>query len=153
MVMGLTVSQPLLLVVSMTQEGFLAFCTDKVLDMPMFAQGSHDSLFNGSMAGSTDRDTHLVVTPETVKLRLDFSGFRVEFYSTRMAVEMVGMVRFPLKLERKSFINNTMALEADVLSNGSSLLSCIAFMAQGSTGIFDETHVCQRHLTAFTSKT
>lgn len=51
----------LLLVMTMAQEGLLAFGTDKVLHVPVFPQGGNDALLNGSPAGTTDGDAHLVV--------------------------------------------------------------------------------------------
>lgn len=102
------------------------------------------------MTSSTDGYSHLVMTTKAVQLTLDFPGFGVQFNSTRVTVEMIGMIRFSLKLERSSFINDCMTLEADVLSNCSCFFSGITFMAKSSACIFDESHVSQRHLTTFT---
>ena len=43
-------------------------CTDG--SVPVLAQRRDDSLLNGSSTGATDRDAHLVVTPEAEELVL-----------------------------------------------------------------------------------
>ena len=48
MVVVLTICQPILLIMSVTQEGFLTAGTGKVLHVPVFAHGCHHSLLNGS---------------------------------------------------------------------------------------------------------
>lgn len=96
MVMCFTISQSLLLVMPLSQERFFTLCTHKVFHMPMFAHRLDDSLLNGSMTGTTDRDPHLVMTGKTIQLFLHFASFGCQFNATGIAVEVVGMVRFAL---------------------------------------------------------
>jgi hypothetical protein len=95
-VMGLTISQTLLLVVSVSQKWFFTFGADEVLDVPVLAQCCHYTFLNGSMTGTANRNSHFVVTSKTVQLFFDGSGVRIQFYATVLAIEMVGMVWFAL---------------------------------------------------------
>ena len=92
MVMMLTVRQSFTLIMAMTQEWFLTDGTDKVLrkgsfedihenvknyrNMPILPQGSDDPLLDGPMTGTADRNTHRVVTSQTIQLAAHFAGIR-----------------------------------------------------------------------------
>jgi len=67
-VVGFTVSKPLPLIVPISQEGFLTFCTDKMLHMPMLPKCCNDSFLDWPPTGSTDRNTHLVMAAQAVQL-------------------------------------------------------------------------------------
>jgi hypothetical protein len=54
MVVGLAVRQSALLVVTMAQEWLLTFGTHEMLDMPVLAQRSDDSLFDRTTACATN---------------------------------------------------------------------------------------------------
>ena len=112
-VVSLTVGQTLPLVVSVPKERFLALGADKVLDTPVLAQGGDDPALYGPPAGSTDGDSHLVVTPQAVELvellggvarpGPDLPGGAGQLHAAALAVEVVGTVvlasepqRFPL---------------------------------------------------------
>lgn len=171
MVMSFAVSLSLFLIMPMSQEWFFTFGANKMFNVPIFAESSNDSLFDGTMTSTTNGNTHLVVTSKTVEFSLQFSGFRIEFYSTSIAVEMVRMVWFSLSsikvasaitvvtnvmsylvLQWSPFINDGMTLETNILSDCSSFFSGIAFMAQSSSGIFDESLVSKWDLASFASE-
>jgi len=67
-VVGFTVGKPLPLIMPISQEGFLTFCTDKMLHMPMFPKCCNDSFLDWPPAGSADRNTHLVMAAQAVQL-------------------------------------------------------------------------------------
>jgi len=67
-VVGFTIGKPLPLVVAISQEGFLTFCTDKMLHMPMLPKCCNDSFLDWPPACSTDRNTHLVMAAQAVQL-------------------------------------------------------------------------------------
>lgn len=96
MIMSFTISLTLLFVVTMTQERFLAFSADKVLNVPILSKCGHDSLFDWLVTCPTNGDAHLVVTSETIKFSFQFSGIRIKFHSTSIAVEVIRMVWFSL---------------------------------------------------------
>lgn len=73
MVVGFAVGKALSFIVTISQEGLLAFCTDKMLDMPMFAKGRNNSFLDWPPACSTDGYAHFVMAPETVEL-IEFIG-------------------------------------------------------------------------------
>jgi hypothetical protein len=153
MIVSLTVSEALLLIVSMTKERFLTLCTHKVFDMPVFAKSLNNPFFDGTMTGSTDGNSHLIVTGEAVEFILDFPCIRRQFTATSMTTEVIRMIWLSFELERISFINYSMTLETNVFSRCCCLFSCIAFVTESSACIFDEAAVCKRHLTTFTSET
>lgn len=66
--MRLAISQPALFIMTMTQKGFLALGTHKVLDMPMLAQSSDDPLFDGTTTSATNGDAHAIMAAQAVKL-------------------------------------------------------------------------------------
>lgn len=65
-VMRLAIRQALLFVMPMSKERLLALCTHKVLHVPVLAQCSDHTLFDWSVTGAADRNTHLVVAAQTV---------------------------------------------------------------------------------------
>jgi len=67
-VVGFTIGKPLPLVVAISQEGFLTFCTNKMLHMPMLPKCCNDSFLDWPPACSTDRNTHLVMAAQAVQL-------------------------------------------------------------------------------------
>jgi len=101
-VVSLTVSEPFSFVVTISQEGFLTFCTNKMLHTPMLPECRHNSFFYRSPAGSTDRDPHLVMAAQAVQLvqlvgRVswpgpDLPGAGGQLLATACAVEVVRMV-------------------------------------------------------------
>lgn len=54
------------------------------------------------------------------------------------------------EFERSAFVDDRVAFETDVLSDGCSFLSGIALVTQGAASIFDEAQVSERHVTDFT---
>lgn len=51
------------------------------LDVPLLAHGIHDTPLDGSPAGTTDRDTHLVVAGQTVEFSLQLSGISCQLFA------------------------------------------------------------------------
>lgn len=151
-IVSLAVSQALLFVVSVTQERLLALGTNKVLHMPVLAQGSDHTLFNGSSTGAADGDAHLVMAAQTIQVTLHLTCLRSQLHTTSGAVEVVRMIRLTTVLQRH-VIHNSMTLVADVLPNSSSLLFCIALMAEGSASVLYEALVSKWHLAGFAAET
>lgn len=70
MIMGFTVGQASLLVMSMTQEGLLALGTHEMLHMPVLPQRSDHTLLNRSTTGATNGNAHFVVAPKAIQFIL-----------------------------------------------------------------------------------
>lgn len=65
-VMRLAVGQAALLVMTMTQEGFLALRANKMLHVPVLAQRRDYSLLYRTTAGATNGNAHLVVAAQAI---------------------------------------------------------------------------------------
>ena len=70
MIMSLAISEALFLIMAMTQEGFLAFRTHKVLYMPVFSQSCYHTLFYWTSTSSANWDAHFIVASQAVQLVL-----------------------------------------------------------------------------------
>lgn len=129
----------------MTKEGLLTFGTNKMLDVPLLAHGVDDPPLDGPPAGSTDRDAHFVMARQTVKLSFQLPRVCSQLFTTVAAVEMVRMVRVVLK-NQWLFVNDGVALLADVFPQTSSLFAVMARTAQMSASVFDKAHVGENSL-------
>lgn len=141
-VVGLTVSEPLLLVVPMPKEGLFTLGTHEVLHVPILAKCSDYTLLNGPSASTTNGDAHLVMTAEAVQIPFDFTCLCGQLHTASGAVEVVRMVGLTAELQRH-VVNDAVALVADVFATGCSLFLGIALMTEGSSSILDETLVSQ----------
>jgi len=151
-VMSLTIGKAFLLVMAMSQKRLLTLGADKVLNMPMFPEGSYNSLLDRSTTSSTDRDAHLVMAAQAVELvhvigceartALDFTGVRVEFNTTRSTVEVVRVVDLASETQRL-LIDHAMALVAGVAAHARSPRPRPAVVTQRLTLVSDEAQVCQ----------
>ena len=90
-IVSLTVGESFLLVVTVAEEGLLTHGTHKVLYMPVLPESSDDSLFNGTMTGSADWNTHLIVASEAVESSSDFSTLRCQLFVASLAREVIRM--------------------------------------------------------------
>lgn len=144
-IMSFTVRQPFSLVMSMTEEGLLTLGAHKMLDVPLLAHGIHDTPLDGSSAGTTDRDTHLVVAGQTVEFSLQLSGISCQLFATVVAVEVVRVVGVVLKDQRLLF-DDGVTLLADILAQAAGFLTVMARPTQVPASIFDEAHVCEHSL-------
>jgi len=150
MVMSFAVRQPALFIMTMSQEGFLAFGTNEVLDMEMLSKGGNDSLFNGSSTSSTNRNPHSIVTAQAVKLihvvrsksgaTFDLASCRVQLDAAAGAIEMISMVDFATETQWRT-IDKSMALLARVLADLRSFDVRITSMAQSAVVVADEARV------------
>lgn len=106
---------------TMTQERLLALSTHKVLNVPMFAQGSNNSFFDGSTTSAADRNSHAIMTTQTVELvhvvsgkasaTFDFTRRRVQLNTTAGAVEVIAVINFTTE-SQWSAIDESMTLLA-----------------------------------------
>jgi len=115
MVVDLTVRQALLLIMTSAQERLLTLGTHKVLNMPGFPQGVHHPLLNRPATRATDGDASLVMATQAVQLSILLTGVFLQLTTTRVAVEVVGMVGLAFPLEVTS-LNDGVALEAKVFA-------------------------------------
>jgi len=151
-VVSLTIGQTLPFIMPVSKEGFLTLCTDKVFNVPMFPEGCHHSLLDGSSACSTDGNAHFVMASEAVELvelvgSVPGAGAHLactagQLNATACAVEVVWMVDLPPEPQGIP-INGAVALLAHVLPNAIRLHLGVALMAQSSALIFDESQVGQ----------
>lgn len=110
MVVRLTIGQPAFLVVTMAQERFLALGAHEMLDVPVLAQRRHNALLDGPSTGATNRDAHLIVTPQAVQFvqvvgriagtTFDFARRRVQFNAACGAIEVVAVIHFAPESQR-----------------------------------------------------
>lgn len=150
-IMSLAVSQPLPLIMPMTEERLLTLGTHKMLHMPLLAHGIDNTPFDGSPTSATDWYTHLVVAWQTEELSLQFPGFSCQFLATVVAVEVVWVIGVILKDQRLLF-NDGMALLADVFAQATSFLAVMARATQVPASIFDKPHVCEHSLANVTAE-
>lgn len=143
--MSLTVSQPLSLIVPMTEERLLTLGTHKMLHMPLLAHGVDNTPLDGSPAGTTDWYTHLVMAGQTVKLSLQFSGFSCQLLTAVVAVEVVWVVGVILK-DQGLLFNDGVALLADILSQAAGFLAVMAWATEVPASIFDKPHIRKHSL-------
>jgi hypothetical protein len=66
--------------------------------VPVLAQCCHYTLLNGPMTGTTDRNSHFVVTSKAIQFLFNSPGVRIQFDATVLAVEVIGMVGLALQL-------------------------------------------------------
>jgi len=109
-VVGFTIGKPLPLIVAISQERFLTFCTNKMLHMPMLPKCCNDSFLDWPPAGSTDRNTHLVMAAQAVQLVQLVGGVARpgpylpgaggQLLATPCAVEVVWMVDLSTESQR-----------------------------------------------------
>lgn len=69
-VMFLAICRPFDLKMSLAIKWPLAGCTNKMLDVPAFAEGCHDPFFDWASTGPADCDFRLVVASETIQVAL-----------------------------------------------------------------------------------
>lgn len=141
--MSLTVGLAVFLIMLVSKERLLTASTNKMLNMPVFAEGSHDSLLYGPMAGLADRYTHLVVAWKAVELSTQLACSAVQFLTAMSAVEVVGMVRLLFVLDQHVFFYDAMATVADVLAAAGCFLLQVAGVAQSSAAILHKSSVGQ----------
>lgn len=144
-IVSLTISQSFTFIMAMTKEGLLTLGAHKMLDVPLLAHGVDDPPLDGTPAGSTDRDAHFVMTRQTIELAFQLSRIGRQLFTTVAAVEMVGMVRVVFKNQRL-FVNDGVALLADVFPQTSRLFAVMARTAQMPASVFDKAHVCENSL-------
>jgi len=115
MVVCFTIGKTLPLVVPVSQEGLLAFCTDKMLHMPVLPKSGNNSFLYWPPASSADRDAHLIMAPQAVQLVQlvgsvagpgpHLPGTGGELLATPRTVEVVRMVNLPTESQRLT-VNN-----------------------------------------------
>lgn len=137
---------------TVSQKWFLAFGTNKMLNVPVLAKSGDDALFDRSSARAADWYSHLVVATETVELSFHFPRIYVQLDAASRAVKMVRMIGFSSELD-VAFFNNSMALITNIFPTGCSFFTSIALMTQRSPGILDETLVRKCCVADLTAKT
>lgn len=102
--MCFTISQSTLLIMAMAQKWFLAFGAYEMLDVPVFAQCGHHTLFDWTTACTTNWYAHFIVTPQTIQF-IDIVGSeagttfhltcgRIQFGVARCTVEVIAVIDF-----------------------------------------------------------
>lgn len=92
----LAIGQPLALIMPFAQEGPLAAGANKMVDVKVFTQGSHDSFLDWPPTSAANRYAHFVVTLETVEVLFNLACVRAKLDTTIAAVEMVSVIWFAL---------------------------------------------------------
>lgn len=144
--MGFAVSQPLPFIMAVSQEWLFTFGADKVLHMPLFSHGINHTPFNRPPAGSTNRDTHLVMARQTVQLSFQLSGIGCKFFPTVGTVKVIRMVWVIFK-DKSRLVNNRMALLANIFAQTPGFLSVVTRTAEMPASIFHKSYIGQ-HLIA-----
>lgn len=146
----------------MTQKWFFAFGTDKMLDVPVLAQSSDDSLFNRPTTSSADRDSHSIVATQAVKLvhvvsskpgaAFDLASCRVQLDAATRAVEVIAVIDFASEAQRRA-VDESVALLARIFSNLGCFDARIASVAQSSVVVANEPGVRQLLRAKLTTET
>lgn len=101
MIMSLAISETFFLVMAMTQEGFFAFGTYEMLHMPMLAKRRYHAFFDGTPTSATNRNSHFIMTPQTIQLVLRNMKFvKIELDCENVFVHIITN----LKVENKYII-------------------------------------------------
>ncbi len=102
------------------------------LHMPLLAHGIDNTSLDGSPAGTTDWDTHLVVARQTVKLSLQLSGFSCQFLAVNR------------KTVKHITVRNTCfeLTAADHFSYGPDICSGAVFSTKKGAGVVRLTRSC-----------
>lgn len=150
-VVGLAVSQTFPLIMTVSQEWFLAFSTDKMLNMPLLAHGINHTALDRAPACAADRHTHFIMTGEAVEFTLQFTSVSGQLLTAVAAVEVVGMVGVVFENERL-LLDDGVTLLTDVLSETTSLLSVMTRAAQVAASVFDESNISEYGLADITAE-
>lgn len=150
-VVSLAVSQTFTLIMTMTEERLLTLGAHEMLHMPLLAHGINHTPLDGPSTGSTDWDTHLVVTWQTEELSFQLPSICCQLFPTVVAVEMVRVIRVVLKNQRLLF-NDGMALLADVFAQTARLFTVMARTTQVPASIFDKPHIRENSLANVTAE-
>lgn len=104
MVVRLTVGHTALLVVPVAKERLFTLGTHKVLYVPVLAQRGHYSLLDRTPTGTTNRNAHTIMAPQTVQLVhivgrvpatiLHLASRRVQFCTASRTVEVIPVINF-----------------------------------------------------------
>lgn len=89
MIMSLAISETFFLVMTMTQEGFFAFSTYEMLHMPMLAERRYHAFFDGTSTSATNRDSHFIMTSQTIQLVLRNMKFKIELDCENVFVHII----------------------------------------------------------------
>lgn len=136
---------------AMSKKRFLTLGTNKMLHMPLLAHGIHHTPFDGPSAGTTDGDPHLIMARQAVQFPFQLPGVSGQLLPAVGAVEVVWVVRVVLEYQRL-FVNDGMALLADILSKASGFLTVMTGTTQVSPGILDKANICQNFLAEVTAE-
>ena len=101
------------------------------------------------MAGSTDRNSHLVVTLDTVEVFLDLTCVRVQLQAAAGTVEVIWMIWLVLVFQRFRIVDDCLAFETNILPVGLGLQPIITVVADRPIAVFDETLIGQRNVAQF----
>lgn len=146
----------------MTQERFFAFSAHEMLDVPVLAQSSDDSLFNWPTTSAANRDSHSIVASQAVQLvhvvsskpgaAFDLASCRVQLDAAARAVEVIAVIDFASEAQRRA-VDESVALLARIFPDLGCLDARIASVAQSSIVVANEPGVRQLFRTQLTTET
>lgn len=159
---SVTVGAASTLVVLPRVKRLLTLGTSEMLDMPLFSQGVDHSLLDRTMAAGTDRNSHLIMTAQTIQFiqfagsvalsRFELASQGVQFDTARFTVEVVGMVDLAAVSQRLA-INHATTSVADMTAGGFERHLGVTAMTQRLIHVFDKAHIGQLTVTRVTAKT
>lgn len=136
---------------AMSKKWLFTLGTNKMLHVPLLAHGIYHTPFDGSPTSATDGDTHFIMARQAVQFSLQLPGISSQLLPAVGTVEVVWMVRVVLE-DQRLFIDDGMALLADVFSKAPGFLTIVTRATQMSPSILDKSDICQHFLTEVTAE-
>lgn len=136
---------------AMSKKWLFTLGTNKMLHVPLLAHGIYHTPFDGSPTSATDGDTHFIMAGQAVQFSLQLPGISSQLLPAVGTVEVVWMVRVILE-DQRLFINDGMALLADVFSKAPGFLTIVTRATQMSPSILDKPDICQHFLAEVTAE-
>lgn len=139
--MCLTIRKSVLLVMTIPVKWFLAFRTTEMVDVPLFADGVHDTfVFDRLLASATDGYSQFIVTSKTIQFIVTFTTSLVKFTTTLITIVMPWMDRITHINDVFPFFNICVTFVTHE-STTFRLLVGVTTLAQCSSSVFDETSI------------
>lgn len=136
---------------AMSKKWFFTLGTNKMLHVPLLAHGIYHTSFNGPPTSATDGDPHFIMARQAIQFSFQLPGISSQLLPAVGTVEVVWMVRVVLEYQRL-FINDGVALLADVFPKAPGFLTIMTGATQVSPSILDKPDVCQDFLAEVTAE-
>jgi ribosomal protein L17 len=124
-----------------------------MFDMPMLAECGDDTLVDRLVTSSANRNSHFVVTSQTVQIAAQFASLVAKFDSASGAVEVIRVKHLTLKAKRTFLVDRLLTALTNVFADRRGFLLRVARMTERSISVANEALIGQLLLTQRTSET